>query len=257
MLTVGLTGGIAAGKSTVAQRFVEHGMELVDADAIAREVVVPGTRVWKRIVEHFGESILDEQGFIDRPALGRLVFGDPDKRAVLNGLTHPPVIEEIANRLELLQCFDGVVVLDVPLLVEVGASRGEGFGEPPFKEGFGEPPFKEGFGEPPFKEGFGEPPFRCGFGEPPFRYDAVVVVATEPETQIARLCRDRGMSETDAHARVAAQAPLRDKLAVATHVIWNEGTLAELQEATDLVATDLLKRARAKTDAETADIPDN
>ncbi len=214
-------------------------MELVDADAIAREVVVPGTRVWKRIVEHFGESILDEQGFIDRPALGRLVFGDPDKRAVLNGLTHPPVIEEIANRLELLQCFDGVVVLDVPLLVEVGASRGEGFGEPPFKEGFG------------------EPPFRCGFGEPPFRYDAVVVVATEPETQIARLCRDRGMSETDAHARVAAQAPLRDKLAVATHVIWNEGTLAELQEATDLVATDLLKRARAKTDAETADIPDN
>lgn len=212
MLTVGLTGGIASGKSTVAQRLVKHGMELIDADAIARETVLPGTPTWKKIVEHFGRSIIDEHGFIDRSALGRIVFGDPDKRTVLNELTHPRVIEEIANRLELLQCFDGVVVLDVPLLVEVGFERS---------------------------------------------YDTVVVVATMPQTQVERLSRDRGLSSDDARARVAAQAPLADKLAVATHVIWNEGTLAELEEAIDRVAADLLERARAKTAAEAADIPDN
>jgi len=216
-----LTGGIAAGKSTAAQRLVEHGMELIDADTIAREVVLPGTRVWKRIVEHFGESILDEQGFIDRPALGRIVFNDPDKRAALNELTHPPIIKEIANQLELLQCFDGVVVLDVPLLIEAGADRSQ------------------------------------GFGDSPFSFDAIVVVATKPETQIARLRRTRGMTEADARARVAAQAPLEDKLAIATHVIWNEGTLSELREATDSIAADLLERARIKTNAETAGIPDN
>jgi dephospho-CoA kinase len=92
---VGLTGGIAAGKSTVAARFVEHGAELIDADAIAREVVLPDTPTWRKIVEHFGAGVLDEAGFIDRPRLGAIVFGDADKRALLNQLTHPPVVEEI------------------------------------------------------------------------------------------------------------------------------------------------------------------
>lgn len=214
MFTVGLTGGIASGKSTVAQRLVKHGMELIDADAIAREAALPGTPTWKKIVEHFGRSIIDEHGFIDRPALGRIVFADPDKRALLNELTHPRVIEEIANRLELLQCFDGVVILDVPLLVEVG-------------------------------------------GQASIGYDAVVVVATTLESQLERLHQDRGMSEEDARARVAAQAPLADKLAVATHVIWNSGTLVELEEATDRMAAALLERASVKTAAEAADIPDN
>jgi dephospho-CoA kinase len=207
-----LTGGIASGKSTVAQRLVEHGMELVDADDIAREVVLPGTPTWKKVIEHFGVGVLDEQGFINRSALGRIVFSDPDKRALLNELMHPPVMDEIANRLELLQCFDGVVVLDVPLLVEVGGAGG---------------------------------------------YDSVVVVATKPETQVERLRRLRGMSEADARARVESQAPLEDKLAVATHVIWNEGTVQELLEETDRVAADLLKRAAAKRHAEGQSIPDN
>ena len=212
MFTVGLTGGIASGKSAVAQRLVKHGMELIDADAIAREATLPDTPTWKKIIEHFGGSIVDEQGFIDRSALGRIVFADPDKRQLLNELTHPPVIKEIANRLELLQCFDGVVVLDVPLLVELGFEHS---------------------------------------------YDAVLVVASLPQTQIGRLRRDRGMSSDDARARVAAQSPLADKLVAATHVIWNEGTLAELEEATDRVAAELLECARAKAAAEAAEIPDN
>lgn len=215
MLTVGLTGGIASGKSTAAQHLVKHGMELIDADVIAREVVLPGTPTWKKIVEHFGLSILDDQGFIDRSKLGRVVFADPGKRALLNELTHPSVIEAIASQLEVLQCFDGVVILDVPLLVEAEV------------------------------------------GEAPIGYDAVVVVASTPETQVERLCRDRGMSEDDARARVAAQAPLADKLAAATYVIWNEGSLGAFEEAIDRVAVDLLERARAKAAAEAADIPDN
>ena len=212
MLTVGLTGGIASGKSTVAQWLVERGMELIDADEIAREVVLPGTPTWGKLVEHFGSGILDRQGFVDRSKLGRIVFGDADKRALLNELTHPRIIDEIANRLELLQAFDGVVILDVPLLVEVGAVRD---------------------------------------------YDAVVVVATKPETQVERLRRQRGMPEADARARVDAQAPLEDKLAIASHVIWNEGSLDELRAETDRVATDLLRRAQAKADAERAEIPDH
>jgi dephospho-CoA kinase len=120
---VGLTGGIAAGKSTVAERFVKHGAELIDADEVARDVTKPGTEAHRRIVEHFGREVLDEDGFIDRPALGAIVFDDARQRAVLNEITHPPIMEEIADRLELLVAFDGCVVLDVPLLVESDVDR--------------------------------------------------------------------------------------------------------------------------------------
>lgn len=123
MFLIGLTGGIASGKSTVAERFVRHGAELIDADIIAREVTQPGTEAHHEIVEHFGRGVLDEDGFIDRAALGAIVFSDPAQRAVLNEITHPPIMAEIADQLELLVAFDGCVVLDVPLLVEAEVDR--------------------------------------------------------------------------------------------------------------------------------------
>jgi dephospho-CoA kinase len=209
---VGLTGGIGSGKSTVAERFVAAGAELIDADQVAREVVVPGKPAWKKIVEHFGDGILDDEGFIDRPALGAIVFADPAKRALLNELTHPPVIEAIADQLEMLTAFDGVVVLDVPLLVEGGVDRG---------------------------------------------YDAIVVVAAKPETQLQRLLADRGMSEQEAHQRIASQAPLEDKIAKATHVLWNEGTLEELRTEADRLARELTALAQAKTAREAEAIPND
>ena len=122
MFLIGLTGGIASGKSTVAERFVKHGAELIDADAISREVTQPGTRAFNEIVEHFGHEILDD-GFIDRAALGAIVFDDERQRSVLNEITHPPILAEIADQLELLVAFDGCVVLDVPLLVESEVDR--------------------------------------------------------------------------------------------------------------------------------------
>lgn len=123
MFLIGLTGGIASGKSIVAERFVRHGAELIDADIIAREMILPGTDAHQEIVEHFGRGVLDDDGFIDRAALGAIVFSDPTQRSVLNEITHPPILREIADQLELLVAFDGCVVLDVPLLVETEADR--------------------------------------------------------------------------------------------------------------------------------------
>jgi dephospho-CoA kinase len=209
---IGLTGGIASGKSEVAHRLVERGMELVDADEIAREIILPGTAAWREIIEHFGREVLDEDGFVDRPKLGRIVFGNADKRALLNEITHPRVVKEIADRLEVLAAFDVPIVLDVPLLVEADVQRG---------------------------------------------YDAVLVVATRPETQLRRLVEERDMTEDEARARIAAQAPLEAKLEIATHVIWNEGTLEELRAETDRVGDELLAAVKAKAEEQARNIPND
>ncbi|MYY08402.1 dephospho-CoA kinase [Streptomyces sp. SID4919] len=119
MLTVGLTGGIGAGKSEVSRLLVEHGAVLVDADRIAREVVEPGTPGLAAIVDAFGEQVLAEDGSLDRPALGAIVFADADRLAVLNGIVHPLVGVRSAE-LKAAAPDDAVVVQDVPLLTENG-----------------------------------------------------------------------------------------------------------------------------------------
>ena len=124
MLRVGLTGGIGSGKSTVAARFEELGALIVDADRIAREVVEPGTPGLAAIVEEFGSGVLLPDGSLDRPALGRIVFGDDTRRAALNAIVHPLVY---SRRTELVAGAgdDVIVVEDIPLLVE--NSLGAGF----------------------------------------------------------------------------------------------------------------------------------
>jgi dephospho-CoA kinase len=201
MFLVGLTGGIASGKSTVADRFVRRGAELIDADTIARDVTRPDTPAYYQIIEHFGTRVIGEDGFIDRDVLGAIVFADDSQRAVLNGITHPPIMREIADQLELLVAYDGLVVLDVPLLVEAGVERS---------------------------------------------YDAVVVVAADGAVQIERLMTQRGLSEREARQRVEAQAPLEAKLALATHVIWNNDDIASLRRRADEVADELAEAARKK-----------
>jgi len=121
MLLVGLTGGIASGKSVVAARLAEHGAVIVDADAIAREVVEPGTPALQRIAEEFGSGVIAADGTLDRPALGAIVFGDPAKLAILNGITHPAVLELSQRRFAEAAAADpdAIVVYDVPLLSEV------------------------------------------------------------------------------------------------------------------------------------------
>ena len=200
MLRVGLTGGIGSGKSEVSRRLGALGAVIVDADAVAREVVEPGTPGLAAIVADFGDGVLRSDGTLDREGLGRIVFADPEKLARLNAIVHPLVGERIAKQMAEVERDhpDGVVVYDVPLLVENNLQDG---------------------------------------------YDVVVVVAATPDTQLHRLVDLRGMTREDAEARIAAQAPLAAKLAVADIVIDNDGELADLDARVRQVWADLHARA--------------
>ncbi len=116
MMTVGLTGGIGAGKSTVARLLVERGARLVDADQVARDVVLPGGPAHQPLIDRFGSGIVDADGLIDRPALAALVFGHPEELEALNAITHPAIgIAMIAGRDAYADTGD-IVVMDIPLL---------------------------------------------------------------------------------------------------------------------------------------------
>ncbi len=118
----GLTGGIATGKSTVAGMFREMGAGVIDADAIARDIVQPGMPAYEEIIEYFGRDILDEERYLDREKLGALVFDDKEKRQRLESLTHPRVYQEMLRQMNELT--DGgveIAIMDVPLLFESGA----------------------------------------------------------------------------------------------------------------------------------------
>lgn len=182
-MRVGLTGGIASGKSTVSAILTELGAILIDGDRLAREVVEPGTPGLQRVVETFGEGVLTPDGDLDRPALGAIVFADDARRKELEGIIHPLVFERIVE-LEASATPEDLVVHDIPLLAESGRAP---------------------------------------------TFDAVVVVDVPVELQVERMLTQRGMTREDAEARVRAQASREDRLAIATHVIDNTGTLEDLR----------------------------
>ena len=183
-MRVGLTGGVASGKSTVSAIFAELGAVVIDGDVLAREVVERGTPGLAAVVEAFGAGLLTPEGDLDRPAMGAIVFNDADQRRLLESIVHPLIFERYAA-LEAATGPDDVVVHDIPLLAE-GGRAGE--------------------------------------------FDEVVVVDVPEETQLERMLRDRGWTEADARARMAAQATRADRLAIATYVIDNTGTLEALRE---------------------------
>jgi dephospho-CoA kinase len=116
---LGLAGGIGSGKSTVSARLAEHGAVVIDYDRLAREAVEPGTPGLAAIAERFGDQVIAEDGTLDRDALGAVVFGDSTARADLEAITHPAIFK-LATELEATVADDGVVVHDLPLLVEAG-----------------------------------------------------------------------------------------------------------------------------------------
>jgi dephospho-CoA kinase len=120
VVLIGLTGGIGSGKSTVSALLAEHGAEVIDADAITRELQRPGTEVFEAMRERFGPGIVAPDGTLDRQAVADIVFNDADALKDLGAIVHPAVGLEIAARLEAAQGSGRVVVLDVPLLVESG-----------------------------------------------------------------------------------------------------------------------------------------
>jgi dephospho-CoA kinase len=196
MLRVGLTGGIGAGKSEVARLLAGHGAVVVDADALAREAVAPGTPGLAAVVAEFGPEVLEADGSLDRPRLGRLVFADQARRATLEGIVHPYVRRRSAE-LEATAAADAVVVHDVPLLVESSLQDD---------------------------------------------YDVVVVVDASYLTRLDRLVRTRGMAADDARARLAAQATRAQRLAVADHVLVNDGDLVDLREQVSRLWDELASR---------------
>jgi dephospho-CoA kinase len=189
MLMIGLTGGIGAGKTAVARRLTELGAIVIDSDVVAREVVAAGTSGRDDVVAAFGDAVVGSDGELDRAALGRIVFADPEARRRLEGIVHPRVRARVAE-IVATSPPDAVVVNDVPLLVESNLAAA---------------------------------------------YDLVVVVLADEPTRVRRLVRERGLSEADARARIAAQATDEQRRAVADVVIVNDGDLDNLRATVDAV----------------------
>ena len=124
MLKVGLTGGIASGKSTVSEIFASLGAKILDSDEVAREVLLPGQPAWTRLRQAFGKKFFRPDGTVKRKQLRKLVFANPEKRDQLNAIVHPEVMKEINRRSEVLSSSlqAKVLVVDVPLLLEVGVA---------------------------------------------------------------------------------------------------------------------------------------
>lgn len=121
MITIGLTGGIATGKSMVSQLLKEHGAFVINADLLAHELYSPGTIGFNQIVSSFGDSIVTREGFINRKKLGRIVFSDQTKMVDLNSIVHPLIYEEIQKKLvDLANKKCSVVVVEAAILIEAG-----------------------------------------------------------------------------------------------------------------------------------------
>lgn len=191
MLVIGLTGGMGAGKSTVARLLAEHGAHVIDADAIAREVVAPGAPALAAIAEQFGDEVLTDDGALDRAAMAGIVFTDEARLRALEAITHPAIRDRIAElldeheRAEADEPHERVVVLDHPLLVETGMAQD---------------------------------------------LPVVVVVAAPEDLRVQRLAAGRGIDPADARARMRAQTGDAQRRAAATHVIRNDGDNDDLRQ---------------------------
>lgn len=194
LLRIGLSGGIGSGKSTVSSVLARHGAVVIDADALAREVVEPGSRGLEAITERFGPGILTPEGALDRPALGRIVFGDPASRRDLEAIIHPLIAQRTRELIDAAPA-GSIVVHDVPLLVEAGYAP---------------------------------------------RYHLVIIVGTPAQTRLERLVTRRGMDRAEAQQRIDAQATDADRRAVADVWLDNEGTLEQVQRATEVLYAERL-----------------
>lgn len=124
-MNIGLTGGIATGKSSVSRYLVSLGAILIDADQIAREVMLPGHPVLAAVIERFGQAVLNEDGTLHRKKLGEIVFGNSAELKALNDITHPAIRQEMRERMRMFEQEqpDKLVVSDIPLLYESGLSE--------------------------------------------------------------------------------------------------------------------------------------
>jgi dephospho-CoA kinase len=204
LMIVGLTGGIASGKTEVTRELLRLGACVIDADEVARQVILPGRTAYDQLVRNFGESILDDSRHIDRSALADIVFANEEKRQLVNGITHPAIFNEIAHRIsdyaEKLEPGDvPAVIVDAALIVDIGASG---------------------------------------------VFDSLLVVTADEETRVHRLTSQRGMSESDSRNRIASQVQDSERLRNADFVIDNNGTLDELRRSVGDIWAQIEQKAR-------------
>lgn len=209
MLIVGLTGGIATGKSTVSKTFTEHGVPIIDADILARQVVEPGQSAYNQIVAEFADSTPDlllQDKQLNRPALGRRIFNDEVARKKLNAITHPAVRKAmIFATIKHWLSGHSMVVMDVPLLFEGGLD------------------------------------FFCGVN--------IVVACSDEEQLKRLLKRDSHLTKEDAASRIASQMPIEVKKGKADIVIENEGSIDDLKsKVVDVICQVTPNRALAVTE---------
>mmetsp|Transcript_2563 Transcript_2563/g.9128 ORF Transcript_2563/g.9128 Transcript_2563/m.9128 type:complete len:235 (+) Transcript_2563:46-750(+) len=213
MKIIGLTGGIASGKSTVTRVLQEEGITVIDADAIVKEIMLPGEPTYRKLVGHFGEGVLEEGGEetakgrpIDKVKLSAIVFSDEKERKILNSISHEAVGKEMLRRVALaFLSASSAVVLDVPLLYEAKMDR------------------------------------YC---------TTVVVVNVNAELQRERLRTRNPELGEEGERRIAAQMPLEEKVKRAKYVIDNNGTLAETKaQVRRLVSDGVIPRSTPVTRA--------
>ena len=205
-VTIGLSGGIGTGKSSVSRMFAAQGAVVIDADAIVHELQARGMPLVAEIAAAFGPGVLDTAGGLDRAALGALVFRDPEARTRLNQIVHPKVGAEFARRVAAARASGArVLVLDIPLLFE-GRRAGTGSAA------------------------------RMDF-------DATVLVYAPEALQVERQMSRDGCSRDEALRRVRAQIPIEEKKALADYVIDNSGTLEETERQVREVLSQILAAA--------------
>ncbi|MGK4004825.1 dephospho-CoA kinase [Sorangium sp. So ce1036] len=198
LVLFGLTGGLGSGKSTVAARFRAQGLPVIDADALAREVVARGTEGLAEVVRALGPEVLQPDGSLDRARVAAMVFSDPDRRRQLNAIVHPRIAALTAERAAAIEARgEPLACYEAALLVENRLADA---------------------------------------------FRPLVVVAVPEEIQVARAMARDGATEAQVRARLAAQLPLADKVALADYVIDNAGERA----ATERQADEVLASIRAR-----------
>ena len=211
MLRVGLTGGIASGKSTVGEMFAELGAQLIQADAIAHKLMQPGEKVYTEVIEHFGPGILNPDRKINRARLAEEAFGSnpdqPSRVAELNQIVHPAVIRRQEEWMEAMgrENKNAIAMVEAALVLEAGVGK---------------------------------------------RFDRLIVVTCRSEQRIERWAKlknlDQEIARREVSRRMAAQMPDEEKIKAADYVIDNSGPLDETRKQVSAVYEKLRQEAQAR-----------
>lgn len=220
---IGLTGGIASGKSTVVDFLISKGYQVIDADQVVRQLQLPGGKLYEAIVSHFGRDFIDSSGQLDRAKLGKLVFADPNKRQELSTIQDDIIRQElyaqrarllekmeiataygdkkIADHLLMAPSVDEVFFMDIPLLLEYNYTG----------------------------------------------FDEIWLVYIDETTQLERLMARNHFTKEEAKQRIAAQMPLWKKREVANRILDNSGSIAELEKQVENALMQLNRKKRGES----------